>query len=61
MYLNQNSISVCKEGAASAATLKIGPEFQALYRRVCTAMNNIQYSRATPAKAKELTRIMDEW
>ena len=45
----------------SAATLEIGPEFQALYQRVCTAMNNIQYSHGTPAKAKELTRIMDEW
>jgi len=44
-----------------AVSLDLGPEFQAFYQRVYTAMNNIQASHGNPAKAKELTRIMDEW
>ena len=42
-------------------SLDLGTEFQALYQRVVTAMNNVQVSHGTPAKAKELTKIMDEW
>ena len=42
-------------------TVDLGTEFQVLYQRVVTAMNNIQYSHGTPAKTKELTKIMDEW
>lgn len=40
--------------------LDIGPEFQALYSRVCTALNAIHNSRGASSKVKDLTRIAEE-
>ena len=42
-------------------SFELGPEFQNLYNQVCAAMNTIQHSHGTPAKAKELTKIVDQW
>ena len=45
----------------SSSSLDLGVDFQTLYQRVSAVMNAIQHTHGTPAKAKELVRIMDEW